>query len=411
MAETFVIVGASLAGGSAAATLREEGFDGDVVLIGAEAQPPYERPPLSKEYLRGEAPFEKALVRPADFYGENEIQTRFGSRVNRVDPEAKRLHLEDGGEVPFDRLLIATGSRNRKIPFPGIDLEGVYDLRTVEDCDRLREEAASGEVVAIVGMGFIGAEVAASFRQMGLEVEVVEAERAPLSRVFGEDIGRVIEGIHRDHGVRMHFGEGVASFEGGGRVERVVTAGGRQIDCDFALVGVGVVPATEAIEGSGIEIENGIVVDEQCRTNVSGVFAAGDVTNHQHPLFGRRMRVEHWQNALRQGPAAARNMMGKQETYDEVHWFWSDQYDHNLQYAGVHGDHDEAVTRGSLESRNFTVFYLKQGRIEGAFAVDRGREVRAAMRLITSRLRVDPAALREDETDLRKIAAGEASGR
>ena len=330
MSETFVIVGASLAGGWAAATLRQEGFDGRVILIGAEPQPPYERPPLSKEYLRGEFSFEGALVQPPDFYDENDIETRFGVRATRVDATEKVVELDGSEHVAYDKLLIATGGRNRRFTTPGAGLEGVYDLRTVADSDRIRAEIAPGRKAVVVGMGFIGSEVAASLRRSGVDVVVVDRNRVPLRRVFGEEVGRVIQGIHRDHGTSMIFEDTVAAFEGAGRVGRVATARGRSIECDFVVVGLGTEPVTDLLAGTGVRIDNGVVVDEYLWTGVEGIYAAGDVANHYHPVFGRRIRVEHWQNALKQGPAAARNMLEKDEPYEDIPWFWSNQYEYNL---------------------------------------------------------------------------------
>ena len=311
MAETFVIVGAGLAGGGAAATLREEGFDGRVVLIGAEPQLPYERPPLSKEYLRGESPFEQALFQPLDFYGENDIETRFGVQVTRVDATQKVIELDNGERVSYEALLVATGGRNRHIPIPGSDLEGIYGLRTVADSDQIRAEISPGRKAVVVGMGFIGSEVAASLRQSGVEVAVVDRNTVPLRRVLGEEVGRVVDGIHRNHGTELIFEDKVAAFEGADRVERITTQRGQSIECDFVVVGLGVEPVTELLAGTGVEIDNGVLVDEYCRTSVEGIYAAGDVANHYHPVFKRHIRVEHWQNALKQGPAAARSMLGK----------------------------------------------------------------------------------------------------
>jgi 3-phenylpropionate/trans-cinnamate dioxygenase ferredoxin reductase component len=239
---------------------------------------------------------------------------------------------------------------------------------------------------------------------MGVEVVAVEDGRFPLAKVLGEGIGRIMEHIHRDHGVEMVFEDRVSGFEGNGHVERIVTQGGRRIDCDFAVVGVGVEPVTDVVAGSGIDIDNGILVDEYCRTNVDGVFAAGDVTNHYHPVFRQRMRVEHWHNALNQGAVAARNMMGRASVYDEIHWFWSDQYDHNLQYAGFHRDWDELVVRGSLEARDFIGFYVKDGIVVAAVGMNRGRDVRRAMPLIRQRAVADPTQLADDDLDLRTLA-------
>jgi 3-phenylpropionate/trans-cinnamate dioxygenase ferredoxin reductase subunit len=403
MTEALVIVGASLAGATAAATLREEGFDGRVILIGEESTPPYERPPLSKEYFRGEVPFADALVRPEDFYTSNDIETHFGVRATRVDATEKTVELSGGDRIAYDKVLITTGSRNRRFPIPGLDLEGIYDLRTIEDCDRIKKEIVPGRRAAVVGMGFIGSEIASSLRQMGVGVVAVEGGKFPLAKVLGEDIGRIMEHIHRDHGVEMIFEDRVSGFEGTGRVERIVTHGGRRIDCDFAVVGVGVEPVTDVVSGSGINVDNGIVVDEYCRTNVPGVFAAGDVTNHYHPVFRQRMRVEHWHNAMNQGAAAARNMMGRTSVYDEIHWFWSDQYDYNLQYTGFHREWDELTVRGSLKDRDFIAFYVKDGIMVAAVGMNRGRDIRRAMPLIRQRAAADASDLADDDLDLRSL--------
>ena len=403
MLETFVIVGASLAGGGAAATLRQEGFDGRVILIGAEPQPPYERPPLSKEYLRGESSFEQTLVQSSDFYGENGIETRFGVRASRVDPAKKVIELDGEEDVAYDKLLVATGGRNRRFPVPGLDLEGVYDLRTMADCERIRAEIGPGRKAVVVGMGFIGSEVAASLRQSGVNVVVVDRNKVPLRRVLGEEVGQVIEVIHRDHEATLIFEDTVAAFEGADRVERVVTQGGRRIECDFVVVGLGVEPVTELLADTGAEIDNGIAVDEFCRTGVEGIYAAGDVANHYHPVFERRIRVEHWQNALNQGPAAAQNMLGKDEPYDDIPWFWSDQYDFNLQYTGFHTEWDEVIVRGSMEERNFVAFYRKDERVLAAVAVNRGKDLRRSMRLIKAQRPVDATKLQDPDVDLRAL--------
>jgi 3-phenylpropionate/trans-cinnamate dioxygenase ferredoxin reductase subunit len=402
MAETFVIVGASLAGATAAATLRDRGFDGRLVLIGEEQQPPYERPPLSKEYMRGEAPFEKALVRAPEFFSDAGVETRFGVKVERVDTTQRSLELA-ADSLPYDKLLLTTGSRNRRLPLPGLDLEGIYDLRTVEDADRIRAEAAPGRKVVLVGMGFIGAELAASMRQIGLDVTVVEIFSVPLERALGREVGAVMGEIHREQSVEMFFEDQVERFEGGPRVERVVTKQGRKLDCDFAVVGVGVEPVTDLADSTDIRIDNGIVVDELCRTSVEDVFAAGDVTNHYHPVFGRQMRVEHWQNAIKQGEAAAKSMLGAAEPYDEVHWIWSDQYEHKLQYAGFAEGFDQQVMRGSIEERNFTIFYLKEERLVAAVTLNRGKEVRQSMRVIKSGVRLDPVSLQNEDVEVRSL--------
>ena len=403
MPPTFVIVGASLAGATAAATLRQDGFDGDVVLIGRETHPPYERPPLSKQYLRGEAPFEKALVRPSGFYEAHAIDTRFGEEATRVHPADRTVECASGRSVRYDKLLIATGVRNRRPPIPGLNLPNVFDLRSVNDADAIRAEMASGRKAAVIGMGFIGCEVAASLRQQGVEVVCIDPSPTPLFRVLGEQLGQVMSAIHRDHGVEMVFEDIVTRFEGVRHVERVITKAGRRVDCDFAVVGVGVEPVVDFLAESGVEISNGILVDEYSRTNVHDIFAAGDVANHYHPVFQKRMRVEHWQNAMQQGASAARSMLGNGKPYDAVHWFWSDQYDVNLQYAGFHREWDQVVVRGSLDTKDFIAFYVTQGQVDAVVALNRGKDVRRAMPLIKARIVIDPRQLADESVDLRSL--------
>jgi 3-phenylpropionate/trans-cinnamate dioxygenase ferredoxin reductase subunit len=400
MAPRYVIVGASLAGATAAITLREEGADGTVTLIGAESELPYERPPLSKAYLRGDVPFDKSLVRPAAFYAEHGIETIFGTRAIRIDPSTRIVELEDHRQVPFDALLIATGGRNRRVSIPGADLEGIYGLRTVQDADRIREEMVPGRRAVVVGMGFIGSEVAASLRQKGVNVVAIDPSKTPLFRVLGEAVGQTIADLHRAHGVRTIFEDTVAAFEGTGRLTHVVTKAGQRLECDFVVVGIGIEPAVELLDGSGIHVDNGVVVNEYCQTNVSGVYAAGDVANHYHPVFNRRIRVEHWQNAIKQGAAAARNMLGKRVAYDEVHWFWSDQYDANLQYAGFHMKWEELVVRGSLDSGSYLACYMNSGRIDAAVGLNRAKDLRRVMPLIKSRRAVDLERLRDEGVNL-----------
>jgi 3-phenylpropionate/trans-cinnamate dioxygenase ferredoxin reductase subunit len=399
---SHVIVGASMAGATAAITLREESQDA-ITVIGAEPESPYERPPLSKAYLRGEVTFDSALVRPSAFYSEHAIETMLGVRAVRVDASERFVELEDRRRVPFDALLIATGGRNRRLSMPGADLDGIYGLRTVRDADRIREATVAGRRAVVVGMGFIGSEVAASLRKKGVEVIAIDPGKTPLSRVLGEAVGRTIADLHRAHGVRTIFEDTVASFDGEGRVACVVTTNGLRLDCDFVVAGIGVEPAVEVLDGSGVDVDNGVVVDQYLQTNVSGVFAAGDVANHFHPLFRRHIRLEHWQNAVRQGAAAARNMLGQRSAYGEMPWFWSDQYEANLQYVGFHTTWDALVVRGRLDSNSYLACYVKDGRIDAAVAVNRGRDIRRVMPLIRSRAIVDIARLKDEHVDLRLL--------
>lgn len=407
MAKAYVIVGGSLAGATAAVTLREEGVEGSVTLIGAERELPYERPPLSKAYLRGEVPFDKSLVRPAAFYSEHRIETLSGIRATRIDTSSRVVELEDGRRVQFDVLLIATGGRNRRLSIPGIDLAGIYSLRTVEDADRIKAEIVAGRRVVVVGMGFIGSEVAASLRQKALDVVAIDPARTPLFRVLGQAVGQRIAELHHAHGVRTIFEDTVAAFEGTRRVEGVITKAGLRLECDFVVTGVGIEPVVDILEGSGIHVDNGIVVDQYCQTNVPGIYAAGDVANHYHPVFERQIRVEHWHNAIKQGAAAARNMLGRATPYDEIHWFWSDQYEANLQYAGFHTQWEELIVRGRVDSSSFLACYINEGRIDAVVGLNRGKDVRRAMPLIKGRRKLNLSQLRDESIDLRSIGPTE----
>ena len=362
--QTFVIVGGGLAGAKAAETLRSEGFDGRVVLLGAEIERPYERPPLSKEYLRGEAGREKVYVHEDRFYEENEIDLRLRTSVAAIDAAAHEAVLESGERLAFDRLLLATGSTPRKLTVPGHDLEGIYYLRDVEDSDLLRRrlDTGSGHVV-VIGAGWIGAEVAASARTKGLDVTLVEMTEVPLERVLGRELGEIYRDIHVEHGVDFRGGVALERFEGAKSVERVVLGDGSTIDCDFVAVGVGVLPRVQLAEASGIAVDNGVLVNEKLETSVPGVFAAGDVANAWHPFFEQRIRVEHWANALNQGPAAARNMLGAEEPYERLPYFYSDQYDVGMEYSGYATDFDEVVFEGDVASREFIAYWLRRGRV------------------------------------------------
>lgn len=418
MKQRFVILGAGLAGGTAAMALREEGFGGEVTLLGAESRPPYHRPPLSKTYLRGEERFEDQLVNPDDSYASQGIHLQLGARALRIDPEAKLLELERGGPLAYDRLLVTTGGRNRRPPIPGLELEEVLQLRTVEESDAIRAAAVPGRKAVVVGMGFIGSEVTASLRQLGVEVASIEGARVPLARVVGERVGQILAEIHREHGVDLVLEDSVAAFEGAKRVERVRTAKGRTIECDFAVVGVGISPNSELLEMAGAATQNGVLVDELCQTSVPDVYAAGDLTNHQHPVFGR-LRVEHWNNAFNQGRAAALSMMGKGRPYDYIHSFWSDQYDQSIEYVGFAEKWDEVVFRGKPESRQFLAFYLQDGALRAVFGLNRGGdpedpaddgELKVCVPLIRERVRVDAALLGDEDRDLRDVVGPRADG-
>ena len=399
----FVIVGASLAGAKAAETLREEGFDGRIVLLGAEAERPYERPPLSKDYLRGEAEA-KPYVHPEPFYAENEIELRTSTTATGIDPSASTVTIGEGERLPYDRLLLTTGAEPRRLPVPGAELEGIHYLRELGNSDAIRDRLTAGARVVVIGAGWIGAEVAASARERDCEVTIVGMASVPLERVLGPEVGAIYRDIHRDHGVRFLGGTGLEAFEGAARVERVRTSSGASIDADLVVVGVGVAPRVELAESAGIEAENGILVNEHLQSSVPGVLAAGDVANAHHPLYGRRIRVEHWANALEQGPAAARSMLDTGVAYDNIPYFFSDQYDVGMEYAGYATSWDEVVFRGDVKGREFIAFWLESGRIVAGMNVnvwDVNERIRA---LIRSRTPVDAKRLADPDVPLEELA-------
>ncbi|MGH2740532.1 MAG: NAD(P)/FAD-dependent oxidoreductase [Actinomycetota bacterium] len=401
MTGTLVIVGAGVCGGAAVQTLRNEGFDGRIVLAGDEPHLPYERPPLSKEYLQGKQERDALPLLDDSWYEDQAVEAKLGVRVASIDARDRTVRLEGGEEIKADAVLLATGGRPRKLDVD--PSERILYLRTVEDSDRIRARLGSDAKLVVVGAGFIGAEVAASARTLGTEVTVIEMFAVPLMRALGEEMGRVYEAIHRDHGIDLRLGSGVESIKETADGVVVRNDRGELVEGEAAVVGIAIAPNIDLAEAAGLKTENGIVVDEYCQTSAEGIYAAGDVANHFHPIFGQRMRVEHFDNALKQGAAAARNMLGRQEVYDDPHWFWSDQYDHNLQYAGFAAEWDEIVVRGSIDERNFTAFYLKEGLLLATLGLNRGRDVRRAMKLISARIRPDPEALRDEDVDLRTL--------
>src|SRR5215475_8993491 len=364
----IVIIGSGMAGGNAAATLREEGFPGPIVLISREPGVPFGRPPLSKTYLRSEEDLEAWYVRPPGWYADHDVEFREGVAVVAVDPDAHAVTLDTGEELGYQMALIATGGRNRRLSLPGADLPGVHYLRTVAECDAIKREAVPGRRAVVVGMGFIGCEVAASLTQLGVGVTAIFPGRAPLERVLGGQVGALIGAFHRANGVEMLAGDQVAAFEGTEHLEAVVTAGGRRIACDFAVAGVGIEPDVPPV---AVAQENGILADELCRASAPDVYVAGDVANHLHPLFGR-IRVEHYNNAEKQGTFAARSMLGATDPYDYLHTFWSDQYEHKIEYVGHATRWDEFVVRGSVAEAKLIGFYLVSGVVRAAVGLDRG---------------------------------------
>jgi 3-phenylpropionate/trans-cinnamate dioxygenase ferredoxin reductase subunit len=402
---TFVIVGASLAGAKAAEELRTQGFDGRVVLLGAEPERPYERPPLTKDYLRGESEREKAYVHAAGFYAEHEIELETDTTVAEVDPAGGRVTLADGRAIAFDRLLLTTGAEPRRIAVDGAALDGVHQLRTLADCDVLRERLEDGGRVVVVGAGWIGSEFAASARQRGLEVTVVDPLELPNERIFGAEIGAFYRDVHTSHGVEMVLGEGVEAILGDTAVKAVRTAGGREIACDFVVVGIGVTPRTQLAAAAGLAVDNGILVSDALQTSAPNVFAAGDVANADHPFYGERLRLEHWANALNQGPAAARSMLDQPTSYDRIPYFYSDQYDVGMEYSGHAPTWDEVVFRGERDSGEFIAFWLQDQRVIAGMNVNVWDVNEHIQALIRAREPIPTAALSDPDTPLESLYA------
>jgi 3-phenylpropionate/trans-cinnamate dioxygenase ferredoxin reductase subunit len=404
--QPMVIVGGGETGGQAAATLRDEGFTGPVVLIGREPGIPFGRPPLTKEYLRSEQGLGDWYVEQADWYGAHEVDLRTDS-VAAIAPATHTLALASGQELGYRKVLLATGGQNQRLRIPGAELAGIHYLRTVAECDTIKGAAQAGRRAVVVGMGFIGCEVAASLTQLGVDVTAIYPGTNPLERVLGDQVGALIGSIHRSKGVRLLAGGQVTAFAGTQRVESVVMADGNQVDCDFAVVAVGIAPDVPDVASSSVAQDNGILVDELCRTSAADVYAAGDVANHLHPVLGR-IRVEHYNSAQHHGAAAARSMMGSTTPFDYIHNFWSDQYEHTLQYVGHATRWDNFAVRGNLAEGKFLGFYLLEGVIRAAIGFDRGgdpeyeqgSEMAACARLVAVRARPDPGALADEHADL-----------
>jgi len=393
---TYVIVGASLAGAKAAETLRQEGFDGNIVLLGEEDERPYERPPLSKGYLLGKEDRSSIFVHEEGWYAENGVDLRLGVRVTALDPGAKQVSLADGGTIAYDRVLLATGASPRRLNAPGADLDGIMYLRRVGDSERLQAALRGAGQVVTVGGGWIGLEVTAAAREAGCEVTVVEPELVALHRQLGPELGGVFTDLHKEHGVVFRFRESVTEFRGsGGKVNGVVTSSGAVLPADLVVVGIGAIPATGLASDAGLDVGNGVIVDAGLRASAPGVFAAGDVANAYHPLYRKHVRVEHWANALNGGPAAAKSMLGQGVSYDAVPYFYSDQYDLGMEAAGLPepDTYDQVVYRGDLAGREFVAFWLSDGMVMAGMNVnvwDVNDDIQA---LIRSRRRVAEARL------------------
>jgi 3-phenylpropionate/trans-cinnamate dioxygenase ferredoxin reductase component len=406
-ARTLVVVGASLAGATAATSLREEGFDGRIVLVGEEHERPYERPPLSKSYLQGKSEKEKIYVHPLDWYAAHDVDLRLGTRVTRIDPATHRLTLDDGPQLAYDKLLLATGSSPRRLPVPGADLDGVLYLRTVGDSERTKGTLGSASRLVVIGAGWIGLEVTAAARLAGVEVTLVETLELPLLRVLGREVAEIFAALHRDHGVDLRFGAQVQEITGrDGRVAGVRLAEGGHVDAEAVVVGVGITPNTELADAAGLRVDDGIVVDDHLRSSDADIYAAGDVASAFHPLFGRHIRVEHWANAFNQPRTAAKAMVGGDAVYDRVPYFFTDQYDLGMEYSGYvePGGYDEVAFRGDRDGGEFIAFWLEDGRVLAGMNVNVWDVTDDIQALVRSGHPVDKGRLVDPDVPLADLA-------
>ncbi|GAA1823887.1 FAD-dependent oxidoreductase, partial [Planosporangium flavigriseum] len=403
--DTFVIVGAGLAGAKAAQTLRDEGFDGSIVLVGEESELPYERPPLSKGLLLGSSEPDSVFVHDAGWYPDHGVELRSATRVTGIDRVDRHVRLAGGQRISYDKLLLTTGCTPRTLTIPGTQLDGVLQLRTLSDSRRIAAALVDNAQLVIIGAGWIGLEVAAAARQRGATVTVVEMAELPLQRVLGDEIARTFADLHHAHGVTFHFTTQVREVRGAGRVSSVLLADGTELPADTVVVGVGVRANTDLAEQAGLTVDNGILVDASLRTSDPNIYAAGDVANAYHPLLARHIRVEHWANALNGGPAAARAMLGQEVSYDKLPYFYTDQYDLGMEYTGYAppGDFDRVVIRGELAKREFIAFWTASGRVLAGMNVNVWDVVAPIQRLIREGRPVDPVRLADPDTPLEEV--------
>ena len=387
----MVIIGCGQAGGQAAASLRQEKYEGPITMIGQEPYIPYQRPPLSKQYLSGEQEKEKLSLRQESFYSEKEISLMLETSVLSLDPHKKELQLEKGEPVTYDKLLIATGGRPRKLEVDGHTLKGVHYLRNIDYVDAIKTQMSTSQNLVIVGGGYIGLEVASVAIKRGLTVSVLEMESRILERVTTEEMSAFYHQLHTDEGVNILTSTQAKAFKGSETVESVV-CGDHEIPADLVIVGIGILPNTEMAEAAGLKTNNGLVVDEHCRTSNEHIFAAGDCTNHPNPILNRRLRLESVPNAMEQGRVAASNMLGGSKSYASMPWFWSDQYEHKLQMVGFSKDSDQSIVRGDMASKAFTVFYLKDDSIIAADSVNNPKEFMASKQLVGKKASIEALA-------------------
>ena len=396
----MVIIGAGHAAGQAAASLRQEKYTGPITIIGDEAHVPYQRPPLSKAYLSGSQEVERVYLRAEKFYNEKDIDLRLSTRATVIDRNAKTVELEGGEKIDYDKLLISTGSRPRRLSIPGSDLNGIHYLRTIEDVDGIRASMSEGANLVIVGGGYIGLEVAAVGKELGLNVDVLEMEERILQRVTTPTMSTYYDALHRGRGVNIHTNTGVTGFSGNGKVEKVL-CGDTEFDADLVIVGIGIIPNIELAEAAGLHCDNGIVVDDHCQTSDPDIYAAGDCTNHPNALLNRRLRLESVPNAMDQARTSAANMLGGDKSYAAIPWFWSDQYELKLQMVGFSADGNREVLRGDMASNQFAVFYLNDSTVVAADAVNSPKEFMLCKQLVGKS--VDADVLSDPAADLKSL--------
>lgn len=403
MPDNIVIAGAGHAAGQVVATLKQKRYEGSICLIGEEAYLPYQRPPLSKKYLAGELPAERLHFKADNFYDEPNIDVRLNTTVTNIDRTMKVVHSNTGGEFPYGKLVLSLGAHPRHIDVPGVELSGVHYLRTIQDVDTIRGQIEPGYRLVIVGAGYIGLEVAAVATSLGLDVTVVEMLGRVMSRVVSEQVSAFYQQEHVNHGVKLLLSAGIKGFSGDGRVQAVDLADGTQIEADLVIIGIGVVPNTELAGDAGLEVSNGIVVNDRCQTSDPDIYAIGDCTYHPNDLLECRVRLESVHNALEQAKTAAANICGEDLRYAQVPWFWSDQYDLKLQIAGLSQNYDQTVIRGNPDDRAFACLYLNNGRLIAVDAINRPKDFMQSKKLIAAHAIIDPDSLADSSVELKDM--------
>jgi 3-phenylpropionate/trans-cinnamate dioxygenase ferredoxin reductase subunit len=404
MTETLVIAGAGQAAGQTAASLRQKDFAGHIVIVGDEPFVPYQRPPLSKKFLAGELETKRLFIKPESFYPSHEVELRVNTRIESIDRQQQQVLLNDGQKIDYSKLLLATGSRVRQLPVPGADLAGIYYLRNILDVQSIQQNFAAGKKLVIVGAGYIGLEVAAVAVQRGLDVTVLETETRVMNRVVAPEISEFYKQVHEAAGVKLEFGQMVQAFDGDGHVSEVICADGSRYAADFCIVGIGILPNEELAAEAGLSCDNGIIVDENCQTSDANILAAGDCTRHPNKLIGTNLRLESVHNAIEQGKTAAATIMGVAKPYNQIPWFWSDQYDLKLQIVGLNNGYEQLILRGDPATREFAAFYMQGDKLLAVDAINSPREFMLAKKLIKLGARLDPKEVANQAMDFKALA-------